>query len=301
MRREIEQMHPIVIFLYLLGVVTITMLSLNPAMLISSFVMSFVIGVYFGGAKSIKSNIFLMIPIAIFTMLIQPLFSHQGTKVLFYINESAVYVESYVYGAVMFVLLTAVLQWFVVMHRLIDSEKMLYLFGKMAPTLGMIFSMILRFVPLLRKRYREIHDGQIGMGRGISRKGLKAVKYRLKEFSILVSWSLESSMETSASMESRGYGLKGRTSYHRFRFLIRDFVAIIFITGVTIYSIVSIMLGTMKVFYLPKIYIYEYGIKQLSVVTAFVLLAAFPLIIELLYIIKMPLNKSDTSKRKEVA
>lgn len=49
----------------------------------------------------------------------------------------------------------------------------------------------------------------------------------VNEFSTLITWSLESSMETSMSMESRGYGLKGRTSFNRFRFTLKDTFTII--------------------------------------------------------------------------
>lgn len=40
--------------------------------------------------------------------------------------------------------------------------------------------------------------------------------------SILVTWALENAIETSDSMRSRGYGLKGRTAFSIYKFTKKD-------------------------------------------------------------------------------
>ena len=48
----------------------------------------------------------------------------------------------------------------------------------------------------------------------------------MRVMSILVTWSLESSVETGDSMRARGYGLKGRSSYSVFAWSARDSVVL---------------------------------------------------------------------------
>ena len=221
-------MHPWTNFIYIALVLVITMFTMNPVILAVSYAGSLALGIYMQGGSFIKKNIMITIPVVIFSILIQPIFNHSGVTSLFYINDNMVCLENIIYGAVISLLLIAVIQWCSVAASYLSSEKMMYLFGSFIPSVGMIFSMILRMIPLMRKRYRQIHDAQLGL-RGVETKNgiFEKFGYFANEFSTLITWSLESSMETSMSMESRGYGLKGRTSFNRFRFTLKDALTII--------------------------------------------------------------------------
>lgn len=204
------------------------MITMNPYLLAISCITSIIVMGYLKGLSELRKNIVPDISVIIFTVGIQPVFSGSGKTVLYYVNDRAVYLEGYIYGLVIAMLLITVFNWCTVMRILMDSEKLMYLIGRLSPTLAMMITMILRFIPLMRQRYRVIHEGQVGMGRynnPYSKKKnvlyafmgfIEKIRHRIKEISILISWSLENSIETSDSMESRGYGLKGRTSYHRY-------------------------------------------------------------------------------------
>lgn len=227
-RKYIGQIHPAVGFFYIAAVLVITMITMNPYLLAISCITSIIVMGYLKGLSELRKNIVPDISVIIFTVGIQPVFSGSGKTVLYYVNDRAVYLEGYIYGLVIALLLITVFNWCTVMRILMDSEKLMYLIGRLSPTLAMMITMILRFIPLMRQRYRVIHEGQIGMGRynnPYSKKKnvlyafmgfIEKIRHRIKEISILISWSLENSIETSDSMESRGYGLKGRTSYHRY-------------------------------------------------------------------------------------
>ena len=159
----------------------------------------------------------------------------------------------------------------------------MYLFGSFIPSVGMIFSMILRMIPLMRKRYRQIHDAQLGL-RGVETKnGIFEKKSDIlqNEFSTLITWSLESSMETSMSMESRGYGLKGRTSFNRFRFTLKDTFTIIIMLVCFVMAVIPIAGKKLAVYYLPVIYFTKSGVEGVLAVTAFVILTVIPMVIEI--------------------
>jgi len=279
---EFSRLHPLVNFVYLAGVVAITIISNNPIMLLIAFIASLIYSVVLCGIGGVKRNLFLMIPIVVFTVIIQPLFSHNGSTPLYYINDNAVTLEMVLYGMTVSILLMSTIQWFSCYNVLITSDKFLYLFGRMIPSLALVISMIFRMIPLLRHRFTEIDEAQIAMGKKIRGIGLyERAKIFMKELSILISWSLESSIETSDSMESRGYGLKGRTSFHLFKWKKSDCVwlaVILWIIGVCIYGIVE---KSVQVYYFPLFKMKELTITSYATFISFAILAIGPIIYDL--------------------
>lgn len=275
-------MHPWTNFIYIALVLVITMFTMNPVILAVSYVSSLVLGLYMQGSAFIKKNIMITIPVVIFSVLIQPIFNHSGVTPLFYINDNMVCFENIIYGAVISLLLIAVIQWCSVAASYLSSEKMMYLFGSFIPSVGMIFSMILRMIPLMRKRYRQIHEAQMGLRGAETKKGIfERIGHFTNEFSTLITWSLESSMETSMSMESRGYGLKGRTSFNRFRFTLKDALTIIIMVECFAIAIIPIAGKKLSVYYLPMIYFTKFNIEGVLAVTAFAILTVIPMVIEI--------------------
>ena len=109
--------------------------------------------------------------------------------------------------------------------------------------------MILRYIPLLKNRYEEIDMGQKCLGK---KGGL------VKKVSILIAWSLESSIESADSMASRGYGLKGRTSFYLYKWSLRDKILIgVFAISIMAIIVLANLVNTKIYFYpvlvLPKI------------------------------------------------
>ena len=113
------------------------------------------------------------------------------------------------------------------------------------------------------------------------REVFEKIGHFANEFSTLITWSLESSMETSMSMESRGYGLKGRTSFNRFRFTLKDTFTIIIMLVCFVMAVIPIAGKKLAVYYLPVIYYTKSGVEGVLAVTAFVILTVIPLIIEI--------------------
>ena len=121
------------------------------------------------------------------------------------------------------------------------------------------------------------------MGRGDgSRHPIKKLRIFSKELSILIAWSLEAGIETSDSMEARGYGLKGRSSYTIYRFDRRDLCVLLLILllgGVVLIGCVEKMNGLL--FY-PRIVFRKAGWLKIPVYGAFAGLCLLPVVIELL-------------------
>lgn len=281
-RAEFSTAHPLVCFLFMAAVLIITMLSYNPVLVGTSLVMSSMCVAVLCGVKRCLRNFLIGVPVCLFTAVIQPIFSGAGETVLYYINDNPISAESYVFGLVAGLLLVNVIQWCSCLGMLLDSDRMMYILGNIAPTLGLTFSMILRFIPLLGQRYRQIHDAQLGMGR--SRKS--RLKTFAREVSILISWSLDSSIETSASMEARGYGKGKRTNYHNYRLKCADIAAIFYIVLLASVIVAGIITGKADIYYLPRIIFTGNAAITAVMAMAFIMLAAMPLAYEIRGVVK---------------
>ena len=198
-RSAFESFHPWVIFGYLAAVLAVTMSTMHPVMIVTSFVISLVYSLFLCGRVVWKRSVMTGLGVAVFTMGILPLFRHNGATPLFYINDMAVTRENILFGGMMTLLLRAVLQWFYVWNELFGAEKIMYLIGRFFPAVSLVITMTLRYLPLLERRMDQIRAGERGMGSGSS---------VLRRLSVLLSWSLEDSIETSTAMETRGYGMQ---------------------------------------------------------------------------------------------
>ena len=103
------------------------------------------------------------------------------------------------------------------------TDKFVYLFGRIIPALSLVLSMALRFVPRFFESAWSYPERTEGNGARCFRgKTSGQDKIWPQMLSILVTWSLENAIETSDSMRSRGYGLRGRTAFSVYRFTKRD-------------------------------------------------------------------------------
>ena len=273
--------HPIVTAAYYILVIGITMFSMSPFFLAVTFIFSWGYSAILKGPDELKQNAVITLVIVITMALINTLFTHNGQTVLFYINGNRITLEAFVYGIAAALMLSSVMIWFKSFNVLMSSDKIIYLFGKLAPVIGLVISMIFRFIPLLRHRFEEISMGQKCMGRGEIKGLIPRARQVTKEVSILIAWSLEASIESADSMSSSGYGHKGRSSFHLFEITGRDVAALVYmaITGGLV--IAGSFFGLTTMSFYPQIMLPEFGIWEGAVLFAFVMLLAFPVVIDI--------------------
>ena len=70
-------------------------------------------------------------------------------------------------------------------------------------------------------------------------------KSKIRILSILITWRLENSVELADSMRSRGYGLKGRSSFSIFKWTARDTIimSVILILSITVFTVLGMGYG----------------------------------------------------------
>ncbi len=250
-----SKLHPIVNFIFFVFVLVLSMFVMNPVCLALSLVCAFVNAVYINGIKTVKLCLKFILPMVLLVIIINPVFNHQGVTILTYFPwGNPLTLESIVYGTASAVLLSSVVLWFSVFNSVITSDKLVYLFGRIIPSLSLVLSMSLRFVPKFSAQLKNVRNAQQCIGKDISDGSvLNRIKNGIRIISIMLSWSMENAIETADSMKSRGFGLKGRTAYSIYKFDRRDLIVLIIVALLGVSVSVAVIAGVIDFYYFPLI------------------------------------------------
>lgn len=250
-----SKLHPTVNFIFFAFVLALSMFVMNPVCLALSLVCAFVNAVYLNGIKTVKLCLKFILPMVLLVILINPVFNHQGVTILTYFPwDNPLTLESIIYGIASAALLSSVVLWFSVFNSVITSDKLVYLFGRIIPSLSLVLSMSLRFVPKFSVQFKNVRNAQRCIGRDISDgSAVNRIKNGIRIISIMLSWSMENAIETADSMKSRGFGLKGRTAYSIYKFDRRDLIVLIIVVVLGVSVSVSAISGVIDFNYYPLI------------------------------------------------
>ena len=249
-----SKLHPTVNFIFFAFVLALSMFVMNPVCLELSLVCAFVNAVYLNGIKTVKLCLKFILPMVLLVILINPVFNHQGVTILTYFPwDNPLTLESIIYGIASAALLSSVILWFSVFNSVITSDKLVYLFGRIIPSLSLVLSMSLRFVPKFSAQFKNVRNAQRCIGRDISDgSAVNRIKNGIRIISIMLSWSMENAIETADSMKSRGFGLKGRTAYSIYKFDRRDLIVLIIVAVLGISVSISAISGVIDFNYFPS-------------------------------------------------
>ncbi len=285
--------HPIVNFIYFFAVISFSMASLNPLMLIIAFIGSVSLAFTLEGRKSAKLSLFYLFPFIAVAMLFNPLFNHKGETILLYFpSGNPLTLESIISGLATGLMLASVLSWFSSFNIIFTSDKFIYLFGKISPKLSLVLSMTLRFIPRFKAQFKETYSAQnTTNNQGKEKDFLKKLKQIIKVFSSVISQSFENAVDTSKSMKARGYGVKKRSSFSIFRFTKKDFWVCLIILLLGIYVLLGFMKGVFSFDFYPVIHSLSFNANNISYFIAYFVLCFIPVIIEILEVIRWRLLK----------
>ncbi len=251
-RRGLYLIHPWPAFFYLIIALALTMCSVNPLLILSSLISASLFEMYDIGIKSFAKYLPWLLLVIVITTIGNMIISHNGMHVLFYVNDNRITFEAGLYGVVFGLMFSAAFLWCDIMHRIITGEKLTYMFGSFAPNLGLIIAMTLHYIPLLRQRYKAVHDVQLSMGRGSVKGPIAKARQWGKEFGIVISWSLENSIETSSTMLAMGYGVGKRSNYSDYRIKALDIGFIMSMIVLCIPAFIVTLFQNYKVYYYPE-------------------------------------------------
>ena len=285
--------HPIINFGFFCGVIGIGMFLMHPVFLAVGMAASMIYALMLGGKGTLKFFLCFLVPVVLLIIVLNPLFNHRGDTILFYLGNSYVTLEAIAYGMCIAFMLASVLMWFSCYNRIITSDKLVYLFGRIMPAISLIFSMVMRFVPNYRMQIKRISDAQKCIGRDVSNGTVKQrAHHGIKIISVMFTWTLENAIDTADSMRSRGYGLKDRTTFSIYRFDRRDAAAGIVLIAASLVVIIGAALGKCSIEFYPNIVMTDMDAFGIAVYAAYFILCFFPIVVEVKEVLTWRLMQS---------
>ena len=253
MTDEFSRYHPVVNLIFYLLVLGTTMFQMSVGLV---FISLFSAVVYYFMLKKTEGLKYcaVVVGIIIVSAIINPLFSHKGGTLLFYLfTGNPVTLESIIYGLISAIIIGAMLLWFSTFNQVMGVERILGAIGKVLPNVSLLITMIMRFIPQYTRHQRKVsmvnkvnkrnYGEKINLlnrektekenviearKRQKKKNGIDKIIDRIKEgsrtFSITTTWALENSIYTADSMKARGFGTGRRTNYSNYKFQKRDYL-----------------------------------------------------------------------------
>lgn len=226
-----DSYHPTINFIYFATAIACALYFQHPVFLMISYLAAFAYSVKLNGLRSLIFNL-VLIPCIFAYGLYYASYHHFGvTNLRSNFIGNQITLEALVVGGVKGVACATVLMIFSCIFAVITADKVVYLFGRISPRLSMYLSILLRFVPRVKKRAGRIELARRGIGKGCGQGNvIQRIRHICGFVSILITWTLEDFVDSAASMQCRGYSLRGRTAFSIYRFDNRDrgFVIAIF-------------------------------------------------------------------------
>ncbi len=274
--------HPLVSFGYFAAVIAGTLLFIHPFFVMVSLLCAIFASAMINGKKTFLATLGFGIPMFIFIALANPLFNHRGATILFYLFDNPVTKEAIIYGIVSAGMMFAAVVWFTCYNTIVTSDKFIYIFGRILPSVALIVSMTLSLIPRLMEQIKVIADSQRSIGLDWKSGSIsQRVRSGARILSILVSWALEDAVITADSMRARGYGQHKRSTFSIFRFGKKDakmMVFVILLFAVEIFTYISGR-GTME-FY-PAIVVPEIDFTDILIYISYITLGILPSVIQM--------------------
>jgi len=208
MTDSFSALHPALTFCYFAAVLLLTMFVLHPVFLALSLLGALGYCAQLRGWRSLWRTLGRLVPFLVLMAALNALFNHAGVTMLFYLpNGNPVTREALCYGAAAAAMFAAVILWFQCCSTVMTADKYLYVFGSVLPSVSLLLSMALRFVPKFTAHMRAVAAAQASLGCGTREGGAwQRLRSGARVLSVTVSWALESGTTAADSMNSPGYG-----------------------------------------------------------------------------------------------
>lgn len=215
--------HPAVNFLFFVGAIGFGVVLQHPAYVAAGIACSALYYLLLVGRSGWKL-VAGMFPVVAFVALINPLFNTDGQTVLFSLFGKPYTLEALLYGAATGGIFAVMFLWFGCYNKVLTSDKFISLFGTRIPSLSLLLVMVLRMIPNLQRKARQILGARKSIGKGAGENDTNREKLTagMRSVSALTDWALEGGIVTADSMRARGYGCAKRTGFQIYRLTVRD-------------------------------------------------------------------------------
>lgn len=250
---EFSKCHPIVSFLFFIGAIGLGALILHPAYVLASIIGAALYYFLLHGSKGRKVLLYT-VPLFLVLSLLNPIVNKDGQHVLTHIFGRPYTLEALIYGMVIAGMLVAMLLWAGCYNAVMTSDKFMSLFGGLIPTISMMLLMVLRLIPNMIRKTKQIAGERRCIGRGVEGNDSRKEKIweTLNVLSALLTWALEGGIITADAMNSRGYGSGKRTTFEIISLKKRD-IFLLILMGVLAAAVISLIVrGATAAAYTPE-------------------------------------------------
>ena len=211
-----------------------------------------------------------------------PLFNTQGATPLFSWPGGRPYTaEALALGASTALMFFTLVLLCASLSRVASFERVTGLFGGRAAGLALVTGMVLRLVFAYRRRGARIVRARRGIGRMRAAAGLRVrMRDATAALSALVSWALDSSVTTAASMRCRGYGCGRRTSIDRRPFTRLDMVALLVLAASASMAVFCLAGGCASASFVPRVQFAPFTMRSALLFGALSAFAGLPVLVD---------------------
>lgn len=249
--------HPLVNFIFFLGAIGFGVVIQHPAYVTVGCLCSGIYYLLLSGRAGWKL-ILGMLPVLLVVAAVNPLFNLEGETVLFMLFGSPYTLEALLYGGAVGGVFVVMMLWFGCYNQILTSDKFISLFGSAIPSLSLLLVMVLRMIPNLRRKARQILGARrsIGKGTGEADGTKEKLTDGMHALSALTDWALEGSIVTADSMRARGYGVARRTGFQTYRITGRDLAIL---AAMVVSAAASLVFGNTHAAFTPTLSVPEPG------------------------------------------
>lgn len=294
---KFEEYHPSILCLYFVALFTCTLMFQQPVFIVISFVTVFLYSVYLKGKKALIFNIIQCLLWAVYPFIYAS-YNHFGITDI-YVNfiGNSITMESFLHGLSIAVRGASLVMCFECLYEIFSSDKLGYILGRISAHLALYFSILLRTVPQIREKFKDVYIAQKGIG-----KNVWSFRTVISIVSIVSAWAIEQFVEKTKSMNSRGYILRGKTVFSIYRFNNRDRGLIIWIFLLLTIIMSGHILEQTRIVFSPQIIMNPITSVSFVFYLAYTLFCLFPMLLEMynMYRFKYALKKSRLISENQI-
>lgn len=268
--KSFKDSHPLVLFTYFISVILLLIIQRNYVFIIFGFGSVLLLAYFCSKRDLIKQFKYLLILLLLLTIT-NPLFVSEGFDILYQNSYVTITKQAIIYGFIFGLMIVSVIVLFIMMKHYLSDSHLIYLFGSVLPTLGLVLSMSFNLINKLKLQYQKIKEAN---------KMLpctnKFKKYRDIAI-ILVTYAFESSLEMMNSMNGRGYGKGKRSNFHLYVFKNDDLLRLIIIILLDFVCFYGYSSFYHSFYYYPIIQVYQFRLLDLFFLGSFMMLILLPL------------------------
>ena len=292
---KFDSYHPAINFIFFTSVIAFSFMFTKPVFLMAGYICAFIYSSYLGRTKALVLNILVFIFIMVYAYYYSS-YNHFGiTNLAFIFIGNAITLESIYAGFVKGIHIATGVMWFYCMVKIVSSDKVIYILGRICPRISLFVSIFLRFAPQIVGRFSRVNKAQTSIGRGVTQGNLLAkIRNAVRVTSIVIIWSLENFVDSGLSMKSRGFTLKGRTAYSLYRFDNRDRSVVITMFSCPIVVAMAIMLDQTKMLINPQILMYPITVISYLFYAVYIFYCLLPMLLEIYANFKSDFSRNKT-------